>query len=91
MLRAHRRYEGLRAAYRIISLVTRLLGGARWCDPSRAYQRERSDMKPVNDVLWSGLDVQELEGREEFGGYLNCFSLCFDCICFDFKCFCFSL
>ena len=48
-------------------------------------------MKPVNDVLWSGLDVQKLEGREEFGGYLNCFSLCFDCICFDFKCFCFSL
>lgn len=34
-----------------------------------------------NNQLWSEIDIEELEEREEFG----CFVLCFDCFCF--KCF----
>lgn len=43
-------------------------------------------MKSINEnnKLWSEIDIEEMEEREEFA---SCFKLCFHCFCF--KCYSF--
>lgn len=48
-------------------------------------------MKSINekDTLWSDMNVEQMETREE---YASCFHVCIDCVsCFCFSCFCWDL